>query len=124
LTRFSDNLSRQPVNERLFFPQHLARLASVEGYLRTTRYKLTYARSNAQSRALKGLSTETAAPPEPPTYLAMHEFSTETVDMLKLRDATASDWTKKIHAGSKKRVYNSWRLAKTFGEADLFYGSS
>lgn len=49
--------------------------SKIPGYQRTTRFRLLYARTNAQSRALKGLPTTDEPAPEPPTWQAIHEFS-------------------------------------------------
>lgn len=70
---------------------------------------------------MKGLPTTDEPPPEPPVWISLHEFSTETVDMVKLRELTGSEWTKKIHAGTKKSQFNTYKVAKEFGEKDWFH---
>ncbi|CAE7023775.1 hypothetical protein PTTW11_03650 [Pyrenophora teres f. teres] len=58
-----------------FFHQQTSILSQSPHFIRTLRYKLLYARTNAQSRALKGLPTTDEPHPEPSTWLAIHEFS-------------------------------------------------
>lgn len=57
-----------------FFKQQREHLAQAKGYVRTLLFGLQYARTNAQSRRLKGLPTSDEPSPEPSTHLAMHEF--------------------------------------------------
>lgn len=102
--------------------QHLERLAKVEGYLRTTRFKLVYARSNAQSRALKGLPATDEPLPEPPTWLALHEFSTDKLDMARLKDATDSEWSERIYKNLKVADIPIYNIAKAHGKEDWFHG--
>ncbi|KAJ0369442.1 hypothetical protein COL26b_010431 [Colletotrichum chrysophilum] len=96
-------------------------LAGVPGYLRTTRFKLALARSNAQSRALKGLSTNDEPPPQPPKWLAVHEFESEEVDLVSLRQLTDTEWTRKINSVSKTRVFPVFKIAKAHGAGDWFH---
>lgn len=80
-----------------------------------------YARSNAQSRTLKGLPATDEPPPEPPTWLALHEYETEEVDMKALKELTDTTWTKKIHEGAKEAIFEVYRLSKAHGENDWFH---
>ncbi|KAI2484708.1 hypothetical protein Ptr902_03648 [Pyrenophora tritici-repentis] len=59
----------------IFSRQQTSILSQSPHFIRTLRYKLLYARTNAQSRALKGLPTTDEPHPEPCTWLAIHEFS-------------------------------------------------
>jgi hypothetical protein len=52
-------------------------VSRVQNYQRSLRFQLLYARTNAQSRALKGLPTTDEPSPEPPTWMAIPEFSAE-----------------------------------------------
>ncbi|KAE9579204.1 Core atranone cluster (CAC) protein 1 [Colletotrichum fructicola] len=101
--------------------EHLDQLAGVPGYLRTTRFKIALARSNAQSRALKGLSTNDEPPPQPPKWLAVHEFESEEVDLVSLRQLTDTEWTRKINSVSKTRVFPVFKIAKAHGSGDWFH---
>ncbi|KAK7923908.1 hypothetical protein PG985_005962 [Apiospora marii] len=92
--------------------EHLRLIATYEGYLRTTRYKLAFS-------AQLPPSAEDEA--KPPVWLALHEFETETVDLDKLRELTATEWTDKIHE-TTKGIYVMYKLAKAFGTQDLFHG--
>lgn len=86
-------------------------------YLRTTRFRLLYARTNAQSRALKGLPTTDEPAPEPPTWQAVHEFSdepaTDLKDKLKGTDS-------QVLKNAKQIELNVYRLAKVHGGGKFF----
>lgn len=74
---------------------------------------------------LKGLAPPTdEAPPEPPTWLALHEFECEPdeVKMAELMRLAASPWTDKMLAGCSNIDCHFYRLAKEFGEKDWFHG--
>lgn len=92
------------------------------GYLRCTRYKLLYYRTNAQSRVLKGLPPRAADIDikEPPTFLAIHEFETESVDMQVLLKSTQTEWAKKVLPGSKTTEGGVWSLQGSFGNKKFF----
>ncbi|CAK7215346.1 hypothetical protein SCUCBS95973_002450 [Sporothrix curviconia] len=107
--------------------EYLPALAEkIPGYLRTTRYELRYARSNDQSRKFKGLSSTGEAPPERPTWLAIHEFETapagKTGDLAAVAAATPG-------GAAVKKAATAWQLdlyhfAKTHGKGELFHGRS
>ncbi|OAA57403.1 Dimeric alpha-beta barrel [Niveomyces insectorum RCEF 264] len=102
--------------------EHLDQLSKAPGYLRTTRFKLVFSRSNAQSRALKGLPVTSNEPvPNPPTWLALHEFATEDVDLGQLKDLTDTAWTRKIEQNSERRDYPIYKIAKTHGKGEWFH---
>ncbi|ROT38962.1 hypothetical protein SODALDRAFT_294125 [Sodiomyces alkalinus F11] len=108
--------------DRWYREEHLEELCKGKGFLRTTRYKLAYARSNAQSRVLKGLATSSEPPPQPPTWLAIHEFDTEDVSVENLMDIADSPWTRKVLSGCKAIEAPIFKIVKAFGEADFFHG--
>ncbi|KAH8675716.1 hypothetical protein BX600DRAFT_507931 [Xylariales sp. PMI_506] len=108
--------------DKWYREEHLGLLSKAAGYLRTTRYKLSYARTNAQSRVLKGLATESEAGPEPPTWLAIHEFEVEDVDLAALGPLTASPWTTKIHAERKLGIFRHYKLVNSFAGGEFFNG--
>ncbi|KAK7970510.1 hypothetical protein PG996_001061 [Apiospora saccharicola] len=95
-----------------YHAEHIRMLATAEGYLRTTRYKLTFSVQLPPS-------AEDAA--KPPVWLALHEFETETVDLDRLRELTNSEWTDKIHEKTEG-IFIIYKLAKGFGTQDLFHG--
>jgi hypothetical protein len=102
--------------------QHLDQLATAPGYVRTTRFKLVFSRSNAQSRALKGLSVTSNEPqPKPPTYLALHEFESEDIDLASLKTLTDTEWTKKIHDNAETALHPVYKIAKTHGKGEWFH---
>ena len=92
------------------------------GYLRTTRFKLLYYRTNAQSRQLKGLPprAEDIAIEEPPSWLAIHEFGTENVDMKALMATADTKWSKRILGDAKKRETPAYRFVKSYGDEKFF----
>jgi hypothetical protein len=93
--------------------------------LRTTRFKFVYARTNAQSRVLKGLAPPTdEVPPKPPTWLALHEFACEPEDLTvaELKTLSSSPWGDKIRANLDEHQVSLYRMANEFGEKDWFHG--
>ncbi|KAI8195224.1 Core atranone cluster (CAC) protein 1 [Colletotrichum sp. SAR 10_65] len=74
-----------------------------------------------ESRALKGLSTNDEPPPQPPKWLAVHEFESEEVDLVSLRQLTDTEWTRKINNVSKSRVFPVFKIAKAHGAGDWFH---
>lgn len=100
-------------------------MAKHKDYLRTTRFKLISARTNAQSRVLKGLASPTdEAAPEPTTWLSLHEFQCDAdqVNILELKKLTSSPWCDKILASYGVHEVSVYRLVKEFGERDWFHG--
>jgi hypothetical protein len=101
--------------------QQISALEDSPNYIRTLRFKLLYARTNAQSRALKGLPTTDEPHPEPSTWLAMHEFA----------DAPNEDYVKVLNDGVNRAAEEAgwgetvietfvWRLDRVHGEGKLF----
>ena len=78
-----------------------------------------YARTNAQSRALKGLPTTDEAPPEPPTWAAVHEFDRE-VDASSIEGVKVTEQSKKILGDAKQVEFVTYRLAKAHGSKKFF----
>ena len=99
-------------------------LAKAPGYVRTTRYKLVYARSNAQSRALKGLPTTDEKAPEPPTWLAIHEFDTLDLPMKDMQATAETEWSKRILGTAKVIEAPVYRHVKSFGKGTFFHADS
>jgi hypothetical protein len=60
-----------------FFKKQQEHVCSEKGYVRTLSFELQYARTNAQSRKLKGLPTTDEPSLDPSTHLMMHEFDEE-----------------------------------------------
>ena len=67
--------------------------------------------TNAQSRALKGLPTTDAPAPEPPTWLAMHEFD-EAVSVSELDNTPDAQ---NLLRSAKKVEKVAYRLVKALG---------
>ncbi|KAH6673042.1 hypothetical protein B0J14DRAFT_701007 [Halenospora varia] len=102
--------------------EHLEELSKVPGYLRTTRFKLLYHRTNAQSRQLKGLPPR----PEdkeiiaPPTWQAIHEFDTENIDMTKLMATADTEWSKKIMGNVARVEAPMYHHVQSYGDGKFF----
>lgn len=104
-----------------FYDKQTAYVSRGKGYLRTIRFRLLYARSNAQSRALKGLPTNDEPHPEPSTWLAVHEFEetpeekvAETVEK-DVKDASAAgSW------GATLSEVHIWKSDRVLGEGKFF----
>jgi hypothetical protein len=81
-----------------------------------------YYLTNARSRALKGLPPQEAdvAIKEPPTFLAIHEFETESIDMKLLLKTTETEWAKKILPNCKIMESGIWSLKNSFGDKKFF----
>jgi hypothetical protein len=78
-----------------------------------------YARTNAQSRALKGLPTTDEAPPEPPTWAAVHEFDRK-VDAPAIEGVKGTEQAKKMLSAAKQVEFTTYRLAKAHGGKKFF----
>jgi len=105
--------------EKWYKGEHLGIISKLPGYQRTTYYKLLYARTNAQSRALKGLPTTDEAPPEPPTLQAIHEFD-RIVKPEELKEAKETPQGKKILKDAKQVESVIYGLAKAFGDKKFY----
>jgi hypothetical protein len=86
--------------------------------MRTTRFKLLYARSNAQSRALKGLPTTDTPPPDPPTRMVLHEFSEEPDS--NIREKLRTDKSNKVVADAKETESILYKLVVAQGQKKFF----
>ncbi|KAH8598240.1 hypothetical protein B0O99DRAFT_616233 [Bisporella sp. PMI_857] len=118
----NDNISDQEFDD-WYRTEHLPALATVPSYLRTTRYKLLYYRTNTQSRTLKGLPARAAdlAVKEPPKFFAIHEFDIDDIKMDTLNKAGRSEWTNRILANLRDPLeVGMWSLEGSFGEKKFF----
>lgn len=98
-----------------FFSMQMQELAKCAGYSRTSSFDLRYARTNAESRKLKGLPASDEPSPEPSTWLAMHEFD----------ERPAEDVVQRIQGdvqqlGDVQGEVYVWQLQKTHGEGKFF----
>lgn len=89
-------------------------LEDIDGYMRSMTFELQYARTNAQSRKLKGLPTTDEPSPEPSTKMKMHELraSPDVKVMEEVRslcDEVDGEWEVFV-----------WRHDKSHGDAKLF----
>jgi hypothetical protein len=80
---------------------------------------LLYARTNAQSRALKGLPTTDEAPPEPPTLQAIHEFN-RVVKIEELKEMQETKQAKGLLSKAKQVEICVYKLAKAHGQKRFF----
>lgn len=103
-----------------FYEEQISQLAKTKGYIRTLRFHLQYARTNAQSRALKGLPRTDEPHPDPPIWLAIHEFQDAPEDSVvtgleqdTVQALAKNDWgaTHEVHL---------WKLETVHGEGKFF----
>ncbi|KAF4625432.1 hypothetical protein G7Y89_g12735 [Cudoniella acicularis] len=104
--------------------EHLEMIAPTRGYLRTTRYKLLYYRTNAQSRELKGLPPrpEDKEVQAPPTWLAIHEFDTEDLDTKALMATADTEWSKGILGSIARMEALTYHHVASYGDGKFFHG--
>ncbi|KAF2004342.1 hypothetical protein P154DRAFT_519542 [Amniculicola lignicola CBS 123094] len=100
-----------------FFDQQTEILSREPSYIRTVNCRLLYARSNAQSRKLKGLPSTDEAPPEPPTWQAIHEFSAEPSS--KAVDGVKSD-PHEVLKNAKQAEVHMYELKRVHGARKFF----
>lgn len=104
-----------------FFDKQTAIVSKAEGYQRTIRFRLLYARTNAQSRKLKGLPYVDEPAPEPSNWLAMHEFSsTPEDDLIGILRHDTENAVKTENWGETDIEVYAWRLDKVHGTGKLF----
>lgn len=98
-------------------------LSRVPNYVRTTRYKLLYHRTNAQSRILKGLPPrdEDKEVQTPPKYLAIHEFDTETPDFKEIMKTADTKWSKRILGDIERMEIPNFKLVERYGDGEFFH---
>ena len=89
--------------------------------MRTTRYKVAFARSNLMSRVLKGFATEAEkaqaqTQPEMPRWLTCHEFDTTEIDWSILGRAGETEWSKRITGEVEVMDVSIWKLKKAWGQ--------
>jgi hypothetical protein len=107
-----------PDNEvEQFFDNQTTTVSKMPNYLRTVRFRLQYARTNAQSRKLKGLPTTDEPAPEPPTWQAVHEFTAEPPQIVV--DKVKGDSSTVLKAAKQNEV-NVYKLAKVHGGGKFF----
>ncbi|QDS69042.1 hypothetical protein FKW77_009748 [Venturia effusa] len=94
-------------------------VSKLPGFKRTTYYKLLYARTNAQSRALKGLATTDEALPKLPTWAAIHEFDRE-IDASSIEAVKSTEQAVKTLESAKQVEFATYRLAKAHGHKKFF----
>ncbi|KAF2111435.1 hypothetical protein BDV96DRAFT_649995 [Lophiotrema nucula] len=111
----ADGASDEEVNK--FYDDQTTTLSETPGYLRTLRFRLLYARTNAQSRKLKGLPTTDEPAPEPPTWQAVHEFSTEPDSRVRI---SASSVPSEVLKQAKQNELHVYKLAKVHGKGKFF----
>ncbi|KAG9191061.1 hypothetical protein G6011_09149 [Alternaria panax] len=104
-----------------FFQKQTSALGQIPQYIRTLRFRLLYARTNAQSRALKGLSTTDEPHPEPSTWLAMHEFAGAPDEgVMRALDGSAKKAAEEGGWGATENEMLVWRVDHAHGERNFF----
>ncbi|KAJ4355582.1 uncharacterized protein N0V89_003602 [Didymosphaeria variabile] len=93
-------------------------VSKLDHYQRSLRFRLLYARTNAQSRILKGLAPATDEPlPEPPTWLQFHEFSAEPQSDVR---STIRDDAHEVLKNAKQSETHGYRLQRAHGKKKFF----
>ncbi|KAF2026877.1 hypothetical protein EK21DRAFT_102945 [Setomelanomma holmii] len=87
------------------------------GYVRTLTFSLQYARTSAQSRALKGLPTTDEPAPEPSTLLAIHELDGKPEEDVVQRVKEISASAEKEVGALEAEVF-VWGLERMHGKGD------
>ncbi|KAF2743522.1 hypothetical protein M011DRAFT_451025 [Sporormia fimetaria CBS 119925] len=100
-----------------FYDKQLETVSKSPNYLRSLRFKLLYTRTNAQSRALKGLDTTDEPNPEPPTWQVVHEFTRKPDDETRKVLLGTQDSFLQRAKQNEVRVY---QLAKVHGGGRFF----
>ncbi|CAI6341335.1 unnamed protein product [Periconia digitata] len=100
------------------FDRQTAAVSQTENYIHSRRFKLQYSRTNAQSRALKGLvATGDGSNVELPTWLAIHSFSAEpSSDVRKIIETESNDALR----NSKQFQIDSYRSQSVQGQGRIF----
>ncbi|KAH7083819.1 hypothetical protein FB567DRAFT_92489 [Paraphoma chrysanthemicola] len=103
-----------------FLERQISHLEKTPSYVRTLTFQLQYARTNAQSRALKGLPTTDEPSPEPSMWLALHEFEEKpgSSDVNTLRK-DLQDLEGEVGTTLESEVY-VWGLKRVHGKGELF----
>ncbi|KAK7192356.1 hypothetical protein DPSP01_004943 [Paraphaeosphaeria sporulosa] len=101
-----------------FLDQQVETVSKLDHYQRSLRFKLLLARTNAQSRILKGLAAATDEPaPEPPTWLQIHEFSAEPQSDVR---ATIEGDAHEVLKKAKQKEAHGYRLERAHGQKKFF----
>lgn len=106
--------------------QHIENVSRCPGYLRTTRFKLKFHRSNAQSRALKGLPPKEGDTEfqSPASCLALHVFDVEPSKVQELfpefMKASDTPWAKKVLGAATKQDLHVFSFVESYGDGKFF----
>ncbi|KAH6875985.1 hypothetical protein BKA58DRAFT_132623 [Alternaria rosae] len=114
---------KQPAEEQVtaLFQNEISTLENSPQFIRTLRFKLLYARTNAQSRALKGLPTTDEPHPEPSTWLAIHEFAgSPDENLVKALNDGMSKAAEECGWGETEMETLVWRLDRVHGDGKFF----
>lgn len=97
----------------------MALVSEASGYSRTLTFELQFARSNAQSRALKGLPAGNDKGQELSTWLAVYEFETKpSEELVRALKGEVRKLEKKV-GNADGEVY-AWELQRVHGEKKMF----
>ncbi|OAL46554.1 hypothetical protein IQ07DRAFT_683311 [Pyrenochaeta sp. DS3sAY3a] len=104
-----------------YYGKQIGEVAKVQGYVRSLRFKLLYARTNAQSRKLKGLPPAEEEMVEMPTWLAIHEFKEVPGEEVLERLRTDPGEVMREKGWGKTEIEtHAWRLDRVHGEGKFF----
>jgi hypothetical protein len=97
-----------------FLAEQIKDITQCPDYMRTLVFTLQFARTNAESRRLKGLPAMDDASLEPSSWLAMHEFENEPDDKVLMRVEQALKTL-----GDVEGEVCVWRLARVHGKGEM-----
>lgn len=98
--------------------QQVETISKLTHYQRSLRFRLLLARTNAQSRILKGLASATDEPaPEPPTWLQIHTFSEEPPSDVR---ATIEADAHEVFQKAKQKEAHAYTLERAHGRKKFF----
>jgi hypothetical protein len=97
-----------------FLAEQISDLSQSPNYIRTLVFTLQFARTNAESRKLKGLPSTDEASLEPSSWLAMHEFERKPEDTVVTR---VKQELKRL--GDVEGEVCVWGLAKVHGKGEM-----
>jgi len=89
--------------------QHLDMLSMCDGYLRTTRYKLHYARANRPTADSVPVSGK-------PRFYALHEFDSMKLPVEQLNKTGETEWSKKVMSTAKTVEAPVFEFYMAFGK--------
>lgn len=88
--------------------EHTSKISECPGYVRTRRYKLHFTWQGVKETSEKTI-------PNPPSFLALHEFTGEKLPLQELQATAETEWGKRTMEGSINQEFGLYRLLQAFG---------